>query len=347
MPPPLTLALRLASAGWHVFPLSPNSKRPLGNCPACRQAPGHPVHRIETCPCMRAGAWCHGVRAATRDPHRIGTWWDAAPRAAVAVAAGPSGLVLLDIDAHTDTPPDRPATALLPGIDLHAEPTASGWEHCSYRDGRDSLRLLARLRGGQHPWPADSAHQPVATDTPSGGRHLWYQAPVPDLHQAVSPKGLAWQVDIKAGWSYGLAPGTRTTVGTYRHSRGDPRRPGRMPDWLAREVIRIAGPTQPITLHKPIATAGNAPAACLDTVLRNGTNRLAGLTDGRKTALAALAYQIGGYLAWAQATELDVLDQLTAAATTAGLPHHTAERIARRALANGLARPLAPRPNTN
>ena len=342
MPPPLTLALRLASAGWHVFPLSPNSKRPLRNCPACRQTPGQPVHRIETCPCLPAGAWCHGVRAATTDPHRILNWWNAAPRAAVAVAAGPSGLVLVDIDAHTDTPPDQPATALLPGVDLRTDPTAAGWEHRSYRDGRDSLRLLARLRGGRRPWPTDPAYQPVTTDTPSGGRHLWYQAPAPDLRQAVSPKGLAWQVDIKAGWSYGLAPGTSTTVGTYRHSGGDPRRPGRMPAWLAGEVIRIAGPVQPTPLH-PATTLRNAPTAYLDTVLRNGTNHLASLTDGRKTALAALAYQIGGYLTWAQATEHDVLDRLTAAATTAGLPHYTAERIARRALANGQARPLTPR----
>jgi hypothetical protein len=340
MSSPLTLALRLASAGGHVFPLSPNSKRPLGNCPACRQTPGRPVHRIETCPCLPAGAWCHGVRAATTDPYRIRTWWIAAPRAAVALAAGPSGLVLIDIDTHT--PPDQPATVLLPGIDLNTEPTATGWEDQPYRDGRDSLRLLARLRGGPHPWPADPAHQPITTDTPSGGRHLWYQAPAPDLRQAVHPKGLAWQVDIKAGWSYGLAPGTSTTTGTYRHTSGDPRHPGRMPDWLAREVIRIAGPIQPSSPH-PATLPRSAPTTYLDTVLRNGTNHLAGLTDGRKTALAALAYQIGGYLTWAQATEHDVLDQLTAAAAEAGLPRHTAERIARRALINGQARPLTPR----
>ncbi len=337
MSPPLTLALRLASAGWHVFPISPSSKRPLGNCPDCREQPGR-SHPIETCPCLAAGAWCHGVRAATTDPERLHRWWTATPRAAVAVAAGPSGLVLIDIDTHADSPPQRPETELLPGIDLNTEPAATGWEDQRYRDGRDSLRLLARLRGGPHPWPADPTCQPVTTDTPSGGRHLWYQAPAPDLRQKV----IAWQVDIKAGWSYGLAPGTSITTGTYRHTGGDPRHPGRMPDWLAREVIRISGPPQPIR-PRPATAARNAPTAYLDIVLRNGTRRLASLTDGRRTALAALAYQIGGYLTRAHATEHDVLDQLIAAATAAGLPHHTAERIARRALTNGQARPLTPR----
>ena len=31
---PARLALDLAALGWHILPLSPVSKRPLGNCPA-------------------------------------------------------------------------------------------------------------------------------------------------------------------------------------------------------------------------------------------------------------------------------------------------------------------------
>ena len=30
---PARLALDLAALGWHILPLSPASKRPLGNCP--------------------------------------------------------------------------------------------------------------------------------------------------------------------------------------------------------------------------------------------------------------------------------------------------------------------------
>lgn len=345
MSPSLDLALRLAVIGRHVFPLSPDTKRPFGNCPDCRETPGRAPHRAEECPCLPAGARCHGVRAATTDPARIRAWWAALPRAAVGIAAGPSGLVLIDIDTHTDTPPEQPVTALLPGIDLLTEPAAHGWEHGPYRDGRDTLRLLTRLRGGPHPWPNDPHHQPVIADTPSGGRHLWYRAPAANLHQAVPPKGLAWQVDIKAGWSYGLAPGTRTVAGTYIHHAGDLANPGHLPEWLAREVIRVCGPRpeSPRTPARPLprAAVGSGRSNYLRTVLDHGADDLARLKDGRKAALAALAYKAGGYLEYSGLPETDVIDQLITAGTNCGITRRIAERTARRALENGKKRPLA------
>lgn len=216
------LALELAALGWHMLPLSAASKRPLGNCPACRTSRGAPAHLPEACPCLADGGWCHGVRAATTDPARITTWWHREPAAVPGVAAGPSGLVLVDIDAHHADLPPRLATGLLPGIDLAAEPIpADQWDDpARFRDGRDALTLLARLRGGLRPWPPGPEHQPIAVATPSGGAHLWYQAPAYNLRQALSdPRGrygLAWQVDIKAGWSYGVAPGAITATGAYQ-----------------------------------------------------------------------------------------------------------------------------------
>ena len=68
---PPRLALELADLGWHILPLSATSKRPLGNCPACRPRHGTPSHLAQTCPCLADGGWCHGVRAATADPARI------------------------------------------------------------------------------------------------------------------------------------------------------------------------------------------------------------------------------------------------------------------------------------
>ena len=61
------------------------------------------------------------------------------------VAAGPSGLVLVDIDAHGGPPPPTLATGLLPGIDLAAEliPPGAWADPSRFRDGRDSLALLA------------------------------------------------------------------------------------------------------------------------------------------------------------------------------------------------------------
>jgi hypothetical protein len=337
----------MAAHGWHVLPLAPTTKRPLGNCPRCRETRGRPLHPIEECPCLPAGGWCHGVRAATTNPTRLTTWWTRTPAAIPAIAAGPSGLVLIDIDHHTETLPPNLATGLLPGIDLTRQPIPeTAWNAPdAIRDGHDTLRLLAQLRGGHTAWPADPAHQPIVATTPSGGHHLWYQTPAHNLHQVLADPqgryGLAWQVDIKAGWSYGIAPGAHTAKGTYHHTTGDIAKPGRLPPWLAHEITRAAGPPTPRPTPPPTRTAtGNRGANYLNTVINRGTDQLKTLKDGRKLALSALAYQAGGLLAWSGLNETDITEDLIAAGIASGLPHRTAERTVTRALNNGKQRPL-------
>ena len=343
---PLALALELAARGWWILPLSPTTKRPLANCQACREQHGRPPHRIEDCPCIPAGAWCHGVRAATTDPQRLTSWWTRQPDAIPGVAAGPSGLILIDIDNHADALPDDLATGLLPGVDLATThlPDAA-WCPEALTDGRDTLQLLALLRGGTRPWPTDPAHRPVTATTPSGGRHLWYQAPAENLRQALSPHSIAWQVDIKAGWSYGVAPGATSTKGTYEITAGDVDAPGRMPDWLAHDVVRTAGrrehqPVPPRVRPLPMTRDNRGPAAYLTTVINRGTTRLAALRDGRQRALAALAYQTGGLLEWSGLPHDTTADQLITAGTGAGLPYNLATRIVHRSLTRGLNDPL-------
>jgi hypothetical protein len=348
---PAALALHLAALGWHILPLSPVSKRPLGNCPRCQPRHGMPAHLAHGCPCL-PGGWCHGVRAATTSPDIITAWWQREPRVIPGVAAGPSGLTLVDIDAHGGPCPPRPATGLLPGIDLAAEPIGhDAWDDPDrFRDGRDSLALLARLRGGPRPWPASPGHRPVTVATPSGGAHLWYQAPAPGLRQALSDPlglgryGLAWQVDIKAGWSYGAAPGATTTAGTYRIRGGDPACPGRMPAWLAREIARVTktAPSRPIAPPPLRRSGGRGPAAYLTTVITRGAAQLAAMTDGRKRTLSALAFHVGGLLAWSGLDREHVASQLADAGTAAGLRPADSVRIVHRALANGEARPISP-----
>ena len=241
------------------------------------------------------------------------------------------------------------ATGLLPGIDLAAEPIPrDAWDDPGrFRDGRDTLTLLARLRGGAHPWPGGPEHQPVTAATPSGGVHLWYQAPAPNLRQALADPhgryGLAWQIDLKAGWSYGIAPGATTTAGTYQIRGGDPTRPGRMPGWFAREVIRATttAPRQPATPPPLPSPGGPGPAAYLATVIDRGAVQLAALTDGRKRALSALAYHAGGLLHWSGLPREHVTGQLIDAGTTAGLAPRDATRIVHRAITNGIDRPVA------
>ena len=238
--------------------------------------------------------------------------------------------------------------ACCPGIDLAAEPIPPGaWaDPARFRDGRDTLALLARLRGGPRPWPGGPEHRPVTAATPSGGAHLWYQAPAPNLRQALADPhgryGLAWQIDLKAGWSYGIAPGATTTTGTYQIRGGDPVHPGRMPAWLAHEVIRVttAAPRQPATPPPLPPPGGPGPAAYLATVIGRGAVQLAALADGRKRALSALAYHAGGLLQWSGANREHITAQLIDAGTATGLGPHDATRIVHRAITNGIDRPV-------
>ncbi|MFI6325114.1 bifunctional DNA primase/polymerase [Nonomuraea sp. NPDC050556] len=341
---PLNLAMRLAGYGWHILPLSPTSKRPLANCPTCTPTRGAARHPIDSCPCLPAGRWCHGVRAATTDPDRLTAWWRSQPHAVPGVAAGPSGLILIDLDTHATDPPANAATELLPGIDLTGHPIAA--HAASIRTGLDTLALLARLRGGTHPWPIDPDHQPVVTVTPSGGRHLWYRAPAAPLRQAIGQLG--WQIDIKVGWNYGIAPGATTAAGTYTHRSGHLTAPGYPPTWLAREVARVASPV-PLQRRHPYPPPraprpDGVPGRYLTTVINRGAAELAKLKlqDGRQRRLSALAYQAGGLLAWSGLPEHQVTSWLIAAGEASDLPTRLAARIVHRALLNGIGSPVTP-----
>jgi hypothetical protein len=183
--------------------------------------------------------------------------------------------------------------------------------------------------------------------------HLWYRAPAPKLRQALSDPhgryGLAWQIDLKAGWSYGIAPGATTTADTYQIRGGDPAQPGHMPTWFAREVLRVttAAPRQAVTPPPlPSSDSGAGPAAYLASVIGRGAVQLAATTDGRKRALSALAYHAGGLIQWSGADRSHVTARLIDAGTNAGLGPGDATRIVHRAITNGIDRPVMP-PGSN
>ena len=73
----LSAALDYAGRGFAVFPLAVGEKIPL----ISKEAGGH------------------GVHDATTDAAQIRAWWTAAPNANIGVAAGRSGLLLVDVDA--------------------------------------------------------------------------------------------------------------------------------------------------------------------------------------------------------------------------------------------------------
>ena len=211
------------------------------------------------------------------------------------------------------------ATGLLPGIDLAAEPIPrDAWDDpARFRDGRDTLTLLARLRGGPRPWPAGSEHQPVTAATPSGG-----VAPVvPGARRRAPPGPRRPPRPVRAG----LASRRQSRLvlrhrPRRRHHRrhlprcaaATPPSPAACPPGSPARSSASPPQPRPLQLSRPLRSrpGGSGPAAYLATVIGRDAAQLAAMTDGRKRALSALAYHGGGLLAWSGLDREHVVSQL-------------------------------------
>ncbi|MFE1272507.1 bifunctional DNA primase/polymerase [Streptomyces sp. NPDC058757] len=344
-PQPLALARWCASHGWPVHPLVPGRKTPAASCSTCRQ-PGHD-HR--TCLCRTEGRWCHGFHAATLDMNRIQQWWGQHPQMGVAVACGPANLVVIDLDTHPTTPPDR--NRLLPGISI-----ADDIDVSAMTTGFHTMAVLAALRGQPNPADDDTT---LRVRTPSGGLHIWYRATDGRRWQSSAGSGknraLAWQVDIRAEGGYIVAPGTRTDAGVYTPV-GTPRIPAPLPAWLAHELQRTHHlPASHVPAPRPVpgrarqavaaARHGGDPVvAVLGTVLAEvadcaSTPEGAGFSEKLNRA----AYTVGGLVAAGHLDEHDGRTALLEAARHARPgQEQRAEAIIRSGMTAGARRPLTP-----
>ncbi|MET9669355.1 bifunctional DNA primase/polymerase [Streptomyces sp. NPDC006475] len=339
----MAIARWCASRGWPVHPLAPGRKTPAANCTACRQ-PGHTHHG---CNCRTAGRWCHGFHAATLDSARIQQWWSQSPESGVGVACGPAGLIVIDIDAHAQTPPAR--DRLLPGIPISDRVDLTG-----LATGYHTIGVLAALRSATS--PAEDVTT-LRVRTPSGGLHVWYRSEGARSWQCSSGSGggraLAWQVDVRAHGGYIIAPGTTTSAGTYTPV-GDVRLPAPLPQWLAQELERTGHlPVPQIPAPRPV------PARALQAVIAAGggrtqATRALATVLSEVTACAAVsegagfsdklnraAFTAGGLVAGGHLTEQQAENALREAAEAAR-PGQTrrSEGIIRSGMNAGLARPL-------
>jgi hypothetical protein len=110
-------ALAYADLGWHVLPLGPRAKVPLG-----RLVP-------------------NGLHDATADLAQVLRWWTAHPAANVGIACGASGLVVLDVDPRNggdDALADLESELgeLPPTVENHS---GGGGVHLLFRHPGDSL----------------------------------------------------------------------------------------------------------------------------------------------------------------------------------------------------------------
>ncbi|MFE3501950.1 bifunctional DNA primase/polymerase [Kitasatospora sp. NPDC059146] len=324
-----------AAQAWPVHPLAPGRKTPVGSCKSCRDLRDDP----QDCACIAQGRYCHGFHAATTDPRLVDMWWQEGPDFGVGVACGPANLIVIDVDAHSDTVPDR--SLLLPGIRIPEQVNLEG-----LASGYDTLALLAAYRG--QPDPAHDTST-LRVRTPSGGLHIWYCSTTAFRCSTGSSSkvALAWQVDVRAHGGYIVAPGTWTPAGTYQVV-GDGRRPAPLPTWLASELTRT-GHRIPAAGESPApvsATSGRrrprAAARTLGPLLQEvaGCARVpegAGFTEKLNRA----AYTAGG-LVGAGALGQDEASALLLAAALTARPRQARriEDLITASLAAGARRPL-------
>ncbi|MFF4220946.1 bifunctional DNA primase/polymerase [Streptomyces nondiastaticus] len=336
VPDPSRVALWAASQGWHVHPLTPGTKVPVRGCDRCssgtkeRPNPRYDEHDGHGCECIAAGRPCHGVLAATTDADRIAEWWNRMPAAGVGIAAGPSGLVILDIDCHGGQPPEDPS-ALLPGVHL-PDDLAPG----SIRDGRDVLALLCEARRARYPEGTPT----LTVRTPSGGVHLWFRAPAGTTWRPLAG-ALGWQLDVRAGSSYAVAPGTATRTGLY-WLQGDCRTVAELPVWLARDLERTGHRVRPerprvVLPWRTRRSMGNGYVAA---AVRDELRAVAEAPSGtRNDTLNRAAFSLGTLLTPAGLDRDQVAGALLDAARHAGLSDGEAQAAIRSGLSAGARQP--------
>lgn len=343
---PVAAVLWLASRGIHVHPLIPGLKLPPRLCNRC--APGtadepNPLyipHTPDECKCIAAGRYCHGVHAATTDPDRIKAWSRQIPDAVWGVAAGPSGLLILDVDRHGS---ERPSTEkILPGLDL-----PEGVNPETIHDGLDVLALLCELR--QAPL-LDVAPRTLTVRTPSGGMHYWYRVPEGTTWRNNSSK-LGWQLDVRAGWGYGIAPGSVTPKGTYQRV-GDCVTIAELPAWLAADLKRTGHLVAPekarrrVSASQLLARLSPQTDRYVKHVIDAELTQLAQQGEpGRNQATFDAAKALARFITSGQLTESEVEDLVVGAApigpSANGKPF--TEREARSAVRSGIRTRLSKR----
>ena len=329
-------ALRIARAGWWVFPV-----RPGGKAPAAPAA--HLPGSAEALTCKGAcGRWGHGLHDATNDPDVVARMWARWPRANIGLACGPSGLVVIDLDTTTGPPPDR--------VVCDQDEANPGW----VRDAATVLTWVRQRHGG----PARDLATLTVT-TPSGGRHFYYRAPVPASGIRVTSgagvvSGLGWGVDVRAAGGYVVAPPSVRAEGRYVCGGG---RLQPLPAWLLGALDsagRIARPVAPSSCDTPtrhaVADGGQrylvaALAGEIDRVLTAPAGTLNDTVTRAAFALGQLVSGAGLDREAAVAALLDAARRSGAAhAACGGKPfaeHKTAASIAR-AVAAGAAHPRGP-----
>ncbi|HEY9418430.1 MAG TPA: bifunctional DNA primase/polymerase [Pseudonocardia sp.] len=287
VPDLLAAALTAAERGWHVFPLRAGNKQPA-------------LHGYDRCPRTGPCAERHAgwEQRATTDPDRIRTAWAGqGAQCNVGIACGPSGLVVIDLDAIKPDESVPEPWAAMPGIG----------------DGQDVLTALAEEATGDGV-PTET----FTVATASSGLHLYYRAPADVALRNTEGgrgRGVGWKVDTRAHGGYVVAPGSLLDQpGQPNYRVLDDRDPVPLPGWLTDRLAPTPLPTAPATPIAPV----RGRSRYLDAAVHG---ELAKVLDApasqRNACLYAAAVALGQLVAGGALTD----DEVTAALFSAAGKH--------------------------
>jgi len=325
-----------ARRGWHVFPLTPESKRPA-----------FPDHRAADC--TGTDPRCRGGHAgweqrATTDPARITrAWtdesWTSPQPYGVGIACGPSGLLVVDLD--TPKPGEEPAPKW---AELVAE--------YGVRTGGDMLAVLADQHAARVP-------ATYTARTISGGLHLYFTAsPTPaGLRLGNTAGSLGWLIDTRGWGGYVVAP--PTGIAGHAYEVLDDRPPAPLPEWLAEalgsrqraaEAAAATGSgSTPTRLSARVSPEhlGRYVAAAVAAETRKVTEANPG---SRNHALFCAAVALGQLVAGGALPEVDahaaLLDAAAGHVAAGGFSAAEAEATIRSGFTTGARNPRTPNEHT-
>jgi len=271
----LDTALAYAEGGWPVFPLRPGTKRPAA-----------PNHTAATCDgsdrrCVDGHAgW---EPRATTDPERIAAAWRHRPYG-IAIATGPAGLLVVDLDPAKDNQPS----------------------------GAETLADIERQHGRRLP-----ATWTVAT--PRGGRHLYYRRPL-SARLGNTAGRLGPGIDTRAVGGYVVAPPTITKGpdgGEYWLVDDHP--PAVLPHWFSELLVVPPRPLRPADhsdgVRSPSIPRSDRVRRYVERAVAGEQLRVTTAPAGQRNHTLFCASVALGQLAGAQLLDLDEAERalLTAA----------------------------------
>ncbi|WP_329273826.1 bifunctional DNA primase/polymerase [Streptomyces sp. NBC_01451] len=267
--PLLKAALTAAEQGWHVFPLRPGTKRPA-------------LHGEAACPGTGPCAAGHRKweQRATTDPDVIRAAWSRAPYN-VGIAAGPSGLLVVDLDMPKPNGKNGKGSSDAP---------------C----GATTFAALCERAGHRVP-------DTYRVRTASGGSHLYLTTP-PGIRLTNTAGTIGPLIDTRATGGYVVAAGSLTPIGPYKALSAPVAAP--VPGWLLSILKPAPKPVQ--TPSGPVVEQSRRYA---DVAFTNEVRNVATAADGTRNAtLLRAARALGRFIASGDLTRTRVEDALRGAA---------------------------------